>query len=343
MAALLKDAIKPNLVQTLEGNPAFVHGGPFANIAHGCNSVDGHDDGPASSPTTWSPRPASARTSAPRSSSTSSAAPRASRPPPWCSWPPCARSSTTVASPRPSSPTENLEALEAGLPNLLRHVANIKDVWGLPCRRGHQRLPHGHRGGARPRRAPRAASSASTSRSPRSGPRAARAAWRSPTRSSASASEPTDFQLRLRARGRASPRSSRPSRPRSTTPTASTSPARPGASSPSSSELGYGGLPICMAKTQYSFTDDQTKLGAPEGFRITVRNLQRVRRRGLHRGAHGRHHDHARPAQGPGRREDRRHARRQDRRPVLRAFVTKVTGRLSGFEEGAPWTRGTRS
>ncbi len=73
MTALLKDALKPNLVQTLEHTPAFVHGGPFANIAHGCNSVTATKIA-MHCPTTPSPRPASALTWVLRSSSTSSAA-----------------------------------------------------------------------------------------------------------------------------------------------------------------------------------------------------------------------------------------------------------------------------
>ena len=82
-------------------------------------------------------------------------------------------------------------------------------------------------------------------------------------------------------------------------------------------DLGFGDLPICMAKTQYSFSDDQTLLGAPSGFEVTVRNLKDLRRRRLHRGPHRRYHDHARPAQSPLCREDRRRRERQDHRPVL--------------------------
>ena len=87
MAALLKDALKPNLVQTLEGTPAFIHGGPFANIAHGCNSVMATRMA-LKLGTTPSPRPASAPTWARRSSWTSSAAWPASPPTRWCWWPP---------------------------------------------------------------------------------------------------------------------------------------------------------------------------------------------------------------------------------------------------------------
>ncbi len=78
MVVLLKDALQPNLVQTLENNPAFVHGGPFANIAHGCNSVMATKP-PSSLPTSSSPKRASSRRPWPRSSSTSSAARPASR------------------------------------------------------------------------------------------------------------------------------------------------------------------------------------------------------------------------------------------------------------------------
>ena len=81
----------PNLVQTLEGSPALVHGGPFANIAHGCNSVMATTLGLCAAPMWWSPRPASASTWAPRSSSTSSAASAGLSPDSRWWWPPCAR------------------------------------------------------------------------------------------------------------------------------------------------------------------------------------------------------------------------------------------------------------
>ena len=83
MTVLLKEALAPNLVQTLENNPAFIHGGPFANIAHGCNSVMATTRPRSSSPITSLPKPASAPISALRSSWTSSAARPASRRTPW--------------------------------------------------------------------------------------------------------------------------------------------------------------------------------------------------------------------------------------------------------------------
>ena len=93
MAALLKDAMKPNLVQTLEGTPAFIHGGPFANIAHGCNSVIA---------TRMAMRLGDYATWGRKSFWISSAAWPGSPPPPWWWWPPSAPSSTTAARPRPT-------------------------------------------------------------------------------------------------------------------------------------------------------------------------------------------------------------------------------------------------
>ncbi len=83
-------------------------------------------------------------------------------------------------------------------------------------------------------------------------------------------------------------------------------------------DLGFGDLPVCMAKTQYSLSDDPTLLGAPEGFTVTVRNLKVSAGAGLHRGPDRRHHDHAGSAQGPGGGKDRRGRERKDHRIVLR-------------------------
>ena len=131
MTALLKDALKPNLVQTLEASPALVHGGPFANIAHGCNSVDGDARRRSNSPITSSPRRASAPISAPRNSSTSSAArPGLSRRR-RCSSRRCARSRCTAGSPRTRSAPKTCRRSRAGLANLARHIANLRK-FGVP-------------------------------------------------------------------------------------------------------------------------------------------------------------------------------------------------------------------
>ncbi len=102
MAALLKDALKPNLVQTLEGTPAFVHGDPFANIAHGCNSLMATRMALALGDYCVTEAGFGADLGAEKSS-TPSAAWRASRPTPWWWWPRCARSRTTAAWRRPTS------------------------------------------------------------------------------------------------------------------------------------------------------------------------------------------------------------------------------------------------
>ena len=82
-------------------------------------------------------------------------------------------------------------------------------------------------------------------------------------------------------------------------------------------ELGFGGLPVCMAKTQYSLSDDPAKLGRPEGFTVTVSKVKVSAGRGLRGGPDRRHHDHAGPAQGAGGGEDRRGRERCDFRIVL--------------------------
>lgn len=142
MAALLKDAMKPNLVQTLEGTPALVHGGPFANIAHGCNSVIatktamelgeyaiteagfGADLG-AEKFLDIKCRAAGLRPSAVVIVATVRAL------------------KMHGGVPKNELAGENIAALEKGLPNLLRHVSNIKDVYGLPCVVAINRFVHG--------------------------------------------------------------------------------------------------------------------------------------------------------------------------------------------------------
>ena len=151
MTALLKDALKPNLVQTLEGTPAFIHGGPFANIAHGCNSVTatrmalklgdyvvteagfGADLG-AEKFLDIKCRMAGLQPSAVVVVATVRAL----------------KHHGGVA--KAELGTENLEALERGLPNLLRHVEQHHQRLRPALRGGHQPLPHGYRGGAGPDR-----------------------------------------------------------------------------------------------------------------------------------------------------------------------------------------------
>ena len=144
MAALLKDALKPNLVQTLEHTPALVHGGPFANIAHGCNSVIATQHGPEAGGLLSSRRRASARTWARRSSWTSSAACPGIEP----------SAVVVVATVRALKHHGGCPKAELGVPRTLnalearhartwpRHVENMQSKFGMPVCVAINRLPH---------------------------------------------------------------------------------------------------------------------------------------------------------------------------------------------------------
>ena len=132
MAALLKDAIKPNLVQTLEGTPAFIHGGPFANIAHGCNSIQATETALRLSDYTVTEAGFAADLGAEKFLDIKCRAAGFH--------PDAVVIVATVRAlkyhggvPKAELNHENLEALEKGLPNLLQHVDNVKNVYGLPC------------------------------------------------------------------------------------------------------------------------------------------------------------------------------------------------------------------
>ena len=131
MTALLKDAIKPNLVQTLENNPAFVHGGPFANIAHGCNSVEATTTALKLADYVVTEAGFGADLGAEKFLDIKCRATGLV--------PSAVVLVATVRAlkynggvPKDQLADENLEALEAGMPNLLQHVSNITDVYGLP-------------------------------------------------------------------------------------------------------------------------------------------------------------------------------------------------------------------
>lgn len=127
MTVLLKDALKPNLVQTLENNPAIIHGGPFANIAHGCNSVIATRSAPAGG--LRGDRPG-ADLGAEKFVDIKAAAGCARAPPWW--WPPSARSSITGAWNLPAPQRRNLEASNTGWP-IWKGTRNVRDHFGLPC------------------------------------------------------------------------------------------------------------------------------------------------------------------------------------------------------------------
>ncbi len=271
MTALLKDAIKPNLVQTLEGNPAFVHGGPFANIAHGCNSVEatttalkladyvvteagfGADLG-AEKFLDIKCRYAGLRPSAVVLVATVRAL----------------KYNGGVA--KADLGAENLEALEAGMPNLLQHVSNIREVWGLPVVVAINAFP-----------TDTAAELALVERKCNElGVNVALSeVWAKGGEGGCALAEevvrlceqPSDFRFAYDVED---------SIENKLNAIATKVYHADGVDFTSAAakqlrqleEQGFGNLPICVAKTQYSFSDDQTKLGAPRGFRITVRNLK---------------------------------------------------------------------
>ena len=271
MTALLKDAIKPNLVQTLEHTPALIHGGPFANIAHGCNSVlatrmalrlgdyavteagFGADLG-AEKFLDIKCRMAGLRPSA----AVVVATVRALK--------------LHGGAPKDALKAEDLGALERGLPNLLRHVSNITGVYGLPCVVAINRFPDDTEAElalvAEKCRAlgVNVALSEVWARGGAGGEALAEEVVRlceqpSQLRFSYALEQSIEQKLEVivrRVYGGAGVE---------LLPAAKKQAAR-------LEDMGLGNLPVCVAKTQYSFSDDPKKLGAPEGFTVTVRNLK---------------------------------------------------------------------
>ena len=271
MAALLKDAIKPNLVQTLEGTPAFIHGGPFANIAHGCNSVMatrvalkmgdyaiteagfGADLG-AEKFLDIKCRLAGLRPSAVVVVATVRAL----------------KHHGGVA--KADLNTENLEALEKGLPNLLRHVENITTVYGLPCVVAINRFPTDTEAELKlvedkcKELGVNVALSEVWAKGGEGGIALAQEVIRL-------CEEPNHFTFAyeldqpIEAKLADIVKKVYHGAGVVLTPAAKKQAAE-------LTDLGFGGLPICMAKTQYSFSDNANLLGAPDGFTVTVRSLK---------------------------------------------------------------------
>ena len=271
MTALLKDALKPNLVQTLEGTPAFVHGGPFANIAHGCNSVIatrmamkladyavteagfGADLG-AEKFLDIKCRMAGLKPDAVVMVATVRAL------------------KLHGGANKTELGNENLAALEKGLPNLLRHVSNIKNVYKLPCVVAVNRFPtdtdaevqlvidkclelgvnvklstvwaNGGAGGIELAEEVVKLCEAENN-------------FSFSYEDDCSIEEKIGHIVKRVYGGEGV----------IFTPNAKKEIER-------LTSLGFGNMPVCMAKTQYSFSDDPTKLGAPEGFTVTVRNVK---------------------------------------------------------------------
>ena len=271
MAALLKDAIKPNLVQTLEGNPAFVHGGPFANIAHGCNSVEATTTALKLADYVVTEAGFGADLGAEKfldikcratglvpSAVVLVATVRA------------LKYNGGVA--KDALTEENLDALAAGMPNLLRHVQNIKDVWGLPVVVAINAFPTDTPAELAlvEEKCNELGVNVALSEVWAKGGEGGRALAEEVMRL---CEEPSDFRYAYELDASLAEKISAIATRVYHADGVDFAP-KAARMLRQLEEQGFGGLPICMAKTQYSFTDDAKRLGAPEGFRITVRDVR---------------------------------------------------------------------
>ena len=271
MAALLKDAIKPNMVQTLEGTPAFIHGGPFANIAHGCNSILATETAMRLSDYTVTEAGFAADLGAEKFLDIKCRAAGFH--------PDAVVIVATVRAlkyhggvPKAELNSENLEALEKGLPNLLQHVDNVKNVYGLPCVVAINAFPTDTKAELDlvESKCRELGVNVRLSEVWAKGGEGGLALAEEVVRL---CDEPNHFQFVYdvndsiedklnaiatkvyHADGVVIAASAKKQLKQLT-------------------ELGFDKLPICMAKTQFSFSDDASKLGAPRGFKITVRDLK---------------------------------------------------------------------
>ena len=271
MAALLKDALKPNLVQTLEHVPAIVHGGPFANIAHGCNSVTatkmalkladyavteagfGADLG-AEKFLDIKCRMAGLRPNAVVIVSTVRSL----------------KYNGGVA--KADLGAENLEALEKGLPNLLKHVSNIRDVYGLPCVVAINEFPTDTAAEVRlvEEKCKELGVNVVLSQVWAKGGEGGKALAEEIIRL---VEEPSDFRYSYELDGTIEDKLNQIATKiygaRGVVMTADAA-----KQAKQLERIGFGNCPICVAKTQYSLTDDPKKLGAPKDFDITVRGVR---------------------------------------------------------------------
>ncbi len=271
MTALLKDAIKPNLVQTLEGNPAFVHGGPFANIAHGCNSVEATMTAMRLADYVVTEAGFGADLGAEKFLDIKCRATGLK--------PSAVVLVATVRAlkynggvPKAELTTENLDALKAGMPNLLRHVSNIKDVFGLPVVVAINAFPTDTEAELRlvEEECNKIGVNVALSEVWAKGGEGGRALAEEVIRL---CDEPSDFRFAYDADDTIENKINAIAK-RIYHADGVDFTTKAAKQMRQLEEQGFGKLPICVAKTQYSFTDDQHKLGAPEGFRITVRNLR---------------------------------------------------------------------
>ncbi|MBE6703630.1 MAG: formate--tetrahydrofolate ligase [Ruminococcaceae bacterium] len=271
MTALLKDALKPNLVQTLEGTPAFVHGGPFANIAHGCNSVIATKTALKVADYAVTEAGFGADLGAEKFLDIK------------CRYAGLKPSAVVIVAtiralkmhggvPKTELGSENLEALEKGIPNLLRHVSNIKNVYKLPSVVAVNKFPTDTDAEVEliikkcRELGVNVVLSDVWAKGGEGGIEMAEEVIRL-------CEQPSDFTYSYELEGTIEDKIEAIVKKIyggdgiSVLPAAKKQIAQ-------LTELGFSNLPICVAKTQYSFSDDQTKLGAPEGFKVTIKNVK---------------------------------------------------------------------
>ena len=272
MTALLKDAIKPNLVQTLEGTPAFVHGGPFANIAHGCNSVMATKLALKMGDYAITEAGFGADLGAEKFLDIK-----------------CRMAGLTpdavvvVATVRALKmhggldkkqlDTEDLVALEKGIPNLLRHVSNIKNVYKLPCVVAVNRFPTDTDAeidfiiAKCKELGVNTVLSTVWAEGGKGGEALAREVVRLCEEEKGDFTFSYELDSSIEDKIKAIVQKVYGGDGIAILPNAKKQIAQ-------LTKLGFDKLPICVAKTQYSFSDDPTRLGAPEGFTVTIKNVK---------------------------------------------------------------------
>ncbi len=272
MTALLKDALKPNLVQTLEGTPAFVHGGPFANIAHGCNSVTATRMAMKLSDYTVTEAGFGADLGAEKFLDIK------------CRFAGLTPSAVVIVATvralkmhgglaKTELGNENLEALEKGLPNLLRHVSNIKNVYKLPSVVAVNRFPTDTDAEIELviKKCKELGVNVVLSTVWAEGGKGGEALAEEVVR--LCEEEKGDFTFSYEDGDSLEEKIEKVVKKVYGGDGITIMPAAK-KQLDKLTELGFGSCPVCIAKTQYSFSDDMTKLGAPTGFTVTVKNVK---------------------------------------------------------------------
>ena len=271
MAALLKDALKPNLVQTLERTPVFIHGGPFANIAHGCNSITATRMALKCADYVVTEAGFAADLGAEKFLDIK------------CRMAGFKPSAVVIVAtvralkyhggvPKAELNNENLDALEKGLPNLLQHVSNIKNVFGLPCVVAINAFPTDTKAELDMVEAKCRELGVNVALSEvwaKGGEGGMALADRSGAPLRAAERLPPELRARQSIMDKLTAICTKVYHADGVQLVGNAV-----KQIKQIEELGFGNLPICMAKTQYSFSDDPSLLGAPSGFTVTVRNLK---------------------------------------------------------------------